>query len=144
MTVGSNQKFADFEIAIDRSFIRSREHEVFWLEFFRGYVVNRSRREPFKFPEHWVKENHVFERMCTNSDGRLDLAPIFRDRAFFVDSEASEGVQIADICSHICLRYHRSEKVSAAYLGLGPFIVDVNKGPMTLLVPRMTATLTAN
>ena len=128
-------EFADLEVAIDRSFIRSLEHEVFWREFFRGYFLNRSRREPFKSPEHWVREGHVFERLCSKPDGQIDLAPIFRDRTYFVDSTASEGVQIADICSHVCLRHHRGEVRFNAYTGLRPFIVDVNKGPITLLIP---------
>jgi hypothetical protein len=94
-------EFADFEIAIDRGFIRSPEHEVFFREFFRGYFVNTSREKPFRYPEHWVNGQHVFEHMCSHADGELDLAPIFRDRTYFVDSASSEGVQVADICSHI-------------------------------------------
>ena len=128
-------EFADFELAIDRSFILRREHEVFWRESFRGYSVNKFREKPFIYPEHWAKGRHVFERMCTNADGELDLAPIFRDRTYFVDSASSEGVQIADVCAHICLRYHRREQWFEAYRALRPLIVDVDKGPMTLPVP---------
>jgi hypothetical protein len=135
MRSGFESEFADFEIAIDRGFIRSPEHEVFFREFFRGYFVNKSREKPFRYPEHWVNGQHAFERMCSHADGELDLAPIFRDRTYFVDSASSESVQVADICSHICLRYHRSERWLDAYRMLRPLIVDVNKGPMTLLVP---------
>ncbi len=128
-------EFADFEIAIDRSFVRTPEHETFWREFFRGYFLNKSRHEPFKTPQHWVHDGHVFERVCSNDERTIDLAPIFRDRTYFVDSKSSEGVQIADICSHICLRYHRPNLWFEAYRKLRPLIVDVNKGPITLLVP---------
>jgi hypothetical protein len=133
-------EFDDFEIAVDRSFIRSTEHEVFWREFFRGYFVNKSREEPFKVPELWSQGRHVFDRRCRNAQGEFDLAPILRDRTYFSDSEPSEGLQIADVCANICMRYHRREKWFAAYRLLRPYIVDVNRGPMTLLVPAADGT----
>ena len=128
-------EFADFEVAIDRGFVRNREHEMFWREFFRGSSVNKFRQKPFIYPERWSKGRHVFGRLCSNADGELDLSPIFRDRTYFVDSSSSEGVQIADICANVCLRYHRRERWFDAYRALRPLIVDVEKGPMTLLVP---------
>jgi len=134
-------EFDDFEIAIDRSFIRSTEHEVFWREFFRGYFVNKSREEPFRVPEFWSKGRHIFDRKCTNAEGEFDLAPILRDRTYFCDSAQSEGLQIADFCANICMRCHRREESLAAYRLLRPFVVDVNRGPITLIVPATEGTL---
>lgn len=129
-------EFDDFEIVIDRGFIRRREHEVFWLEFFRGYTSNMSKRKPLGIPGHWRDENHVFERKFATPEGQLDLAPLFRDRMYFADSSSSEGLQAADICANVCTRYHRQERWFPAYRLLRPFIVDANGGPMTLLVPE--------
>jgi hypothetical protein len=109
-------EFDDFEIVIDRGFIRRPEHEVFWREFFRGYTTNLSKREPLRVPEHWQKERHIFERKYSNTEGQLDLAPIFRDRMYFGDSASSEGLQTADACANTSMRYHRREQWFPAYV----------------------------
>jgi hypothetical protein len=128
-------EFDDFEIVIDRSFVRNREHEVFWRELLRAYFTNKSRREPLGTPEEWKKTNHIFERKYSHNDGQLDLTPLFRDQMYFSDSEMTEGLQIADICAHICLRYHRRKRWFEAYRLLRKFIVGPNRSPMTALIP---------
>lgn len=128
-------EFDDFEIVIDRSFIRRREHELFWCEFFRTYLTNKSRREPLRVSREWNENNHIFERKYCQHDGNLDLTPLFREHMYFSDSEVSEGLQIADICAHICLRYHRRKQWFEAYRLLRKYILGPDRSPMTALVP---------
>jgi len=123
------------EIVIDRSFIRSREHELFWGEFLRTYLKNKSRRAPLGIPKEWKEANHVFERQYTQDEGQIDLTPLLREHLYFSDSEISEGLQIADICANICLRYHRRNQWFAAYRLLRKFIVGPDRSPMTVLIP---------
>ena len=128
-------EFADFEIVIDRSFIRNQEHEVFWREFFRTYVTNKSRREPLATPEEWKKTNHVFERKYSHGDKEIDLTTLMRDSTYFSDSKLAEGLQIADICANICLKYHRRKQWFEAYRLLRRFIVGKQGSPMKALIP---------
>ena len=129
------QEFDDFEIVIDRGFIRNREHEVFWREFFRTYVTNRCRREPLGTPEEWKKTNHVFERKYSNNENQIDLTALLRDSTYFSDSRLTEGLQIADICANICLRYHRRKQWFEAYRLLRRFVVGKQGSPMKALIP---------
>lgn len=125
----------NMEIVVDHSLIRRREHELFWHEFLRTYFKNKSRREPLVTPDVWKKTNHTFERKYCQSDGQVDLTPLFREHMYFSDSKTSEGLQIADICAHICLRYHRRKKWFEAYRLLSNFIVGTDGRPMTALIP---------
>jgi hypothetical protein len=136
-------EFDDFEIVIDRGFIRNEEHEVFWREFFRTYVTNRSRREPLGTPEEWKTTNHVFERKYSQDDNRIDLTTLMRDSTYFSDSKLVEGLQIADICANICLKYHRRKQWFEAYRLLRRFIVGKQGSPMKALVPVGNLDLTS-
>lgn len=127
-------EFSDMEIVIDHSFIRRGQHELFWREFFRTYLNNKSRREPLGTPETWKETNHSFERQYHHSDGQIDLTPLFREHMYFSDSKTSEGLQIADICANICLRYHRRKQWFEAYRLLRKFIVGADGRPMTTLI----------
>ena len=128
-------EFCDLEIVIDRSFIRRHEHELFWNEFLRSHFKNRSRREPLLTPDEWSKTNHPFERQYCQDDDQVDLTTLFREHMYFADSKKSEGLQIADICAHICLRYYRRRKWFEAYRLLRKFITGEGGRPMTLLIP---------
>lgn len=128
-------EFADLEIVIDRGFIRRHEHELFWSEFLRTYLTNKSRHEPLGVPEDWAKTHHIFERTYSQNNHQLDLTPLFREHICFMDSQESEGLQIADICAHICLRYHRRKEWFGAYRLLRKFIVGPEHSPMTALIP---------
>ncbi|MCU1240489.1 MAG: hypothetical protein JWO71_1215 [Candidatus Acidoferrum typicum] len=129
------QEFDDFEIVIDRGFIRNAEHEVFWREFLRTYVTNRCRREPLGTPEEWKKTNHIFERKYARDENQIDLTTLMRDSTYFSDSKMTEGLQIADICANICLKYHRRKQWFEAYRLLRRFIVGKQGSPMKALIP---------
>jgi hypothetical protein len=128
-------EFEDFDIVLDRGFIKTPEHELFWREFLRNHLRNVSRRKPLGVPMAWNETNHFFERKYAAENDEVDMTELFREHLYFFDSKKSEGLQIADICANICLRYHRHEQWFPAYSLLREFIVGEDGRPMTTLVP---------
>lgn len=125
-------EFENMEIRIDKSFIRQEQHINFWREWLRNGLVNRSHRRPFVTPHTWRHRNHPFQRKYSRGEGLLEFNDLYMKHMGFADSQSSVGLQIADICAHINLRYHRGEDLPA-YHWLRRWIVGEGGRNMTLI-----------
>jgi hypothetical protein len=111
-------EFENIEISVDRSFIKEKRPTLFWKEFIRLAHIDRSRKRiAFQIPNTWRARNHPFHRKY-DGGGYRDFTDLFRNHLTFVDSRTSVGIQIADICAHICRRYYRGETDLRAYANL--------------------------
>jgi Protein of unknown function (DUF3800) len=113
-------EFEELDIVIDASFIRRDRHVNFWQEWLRNELFNGQ----FDVPGTWSQRNHPWRRKYDRGGGVLELSDLFKNHMRFADSRSSEGLQIADICAHICYRYYRGdEKPFLPYSLLRPRIV---------------------
>jgi hypothetical protein len=127
-----DHEFEEIEIAIDQAFIRRERHFEFWQEVLRLGLLDRSKTgRSFLVPKEWRERNHPFSRKY-NRDGYRDFTDLYRKHLTFSDSKGSVGIQIADICAQICLRFHRGSESLEAYAMLRKRIVGRNGVALTL------------
>ena len=117
---GDDPEFEKIDIVIDQSFIRRDEHVTFWKELLRQRLRNAAK--PIGILDTWKERDHPFIRKYERG-GYLDLRPIFQDRMRFRESHQVVGLQVADVCAHIALRYFRGQEDLAAFRTLRRRIV---------------------
>lgn len=127
-------EFESIEIIIDRSFVRRDQQIQFWKEWLRNGLVGRSHRsEAFAILEDWRMRDHPFIRKYER-DGVMEFSDLYQKHMRFDDSQTVLGLQVADICAHICYRFHRRDPaVIAAYNYLRPRIVGGGGRSLTLI-----------
>lgn len=125
-------EFESIEIVIDRSFVRRQQHISFWKELLRNGLVNRSNRGGFVIPDTWPKRDQPFMRKY-RKDGIFQFNDLYQKHMRFDDSEAVLGLQVADICAHICYRHYRTDRNLKAYRNLYPRIVGEGGRAMTIV-----------
>ncbi|MGB8580173.1 MAG: DUF3800 domain-containing protein [Candidatus Sulfotelmatobacter sp.] len=120
-------EFENTEIVIDRSFIHREQHVYFWKGWLAHGMNGRARRAgSFMVPDTWASRGHPFQRKY-GGQGTFDFNDLFMNHMRFGDSQKVPGLQIADICAHICYRHWRGDEASgAAYCYLRPRIVGRN------------------
>jgi hypothetical protein len=119
-----DSEFENTEVVIDRSFIHREEHVYFWKAWLAHGMNGRARRTGgFMVPDTWARRGHPFQRKY-GGQGTFDFNDLFMNHMRFGDSQKLPGLQIADICAHICYRHWRGDKEpEAAYRYLRPRIV---------------------
>lgn len=122
-------EYRKFEIAVDQSFISRDEHITFWGEWLRQRMYNDAA--VMKTLDQWQERDHPWNSLC--KDGILDVTSLYRDHMEFKQSHKVIGLQIADVCAHIALRYWRGEKNMSAYRRLRPRIVGLNGKQLTAI-----------
>jgi len=123
MEPDDDAEFENIEILIDRSFIRRDRHLWFWREWLRNALLGRSHKEQgFAVPHTWAERGHPFLRKY-GEDGLFDFRDLFQNHMRFEDSKKVSGLQIADICAHICYRHWRAAGQLEAYRLLRPRVV---------------------
>jgi hypothetical protein len=122
-------EYRKFNIAIDQSFISRHEHITFWMEWLRQRMRNDGA--VMKTLDEWRKRDHPWNELM--KDGLLNVTTIYRDDMGFQQSHKVIGLQIADVCAHIALRYWRGEKSLAAYKRLRPRIVGIGGKQLTIV-----------
>jgi Protein of unknown function (DUF3800) len=128
-------EFQNIDFIIDESFIRRDEHIAFWKEWLRNGLVNRFNRfGALALPESRSKREHSFVRKYKISGDLLEMRDLFQNHVNFAGSEAIVGLQIADICAHICYRFHRGERDLKAYWNLAKRIAGQNGRSLTLVL----------
>ena len=126
-------EFEDTRIQIDQSFVRRDEHVVFWREWMRNELMGRMHRGVTFIPDTWRARNHPFIKKYEIHPGLIDLNDLFTRHTGFFQSHKVAGLQIADICAHICYRHHRGEERLPAYWNLRPRIVCRGGDRVTLI-----------
>jgi hypothetical protein len=100
-------EFRSFEITIDESFVSRRdEHLTFWMEWLRQRIRNDAL--VLEIPADWLQRDHPFPQMT--KDGLCDVTSIYRDHMKFKKSHDVIGLQVADVCAHIAMRYYRGDR----------------------------------
>jgi hypothetical protein len=124
-----DSEFNNIEIVIDKSFIRREQHLVFW----QHWLTQRMRNDAsiLSVPGEWRQRDHPFN--CYSEDGICNLTPVFRDHMGFKESHEHIGLQIADICANIALRYFRGNHRLLAFWNLRHRIVGRDGRLMTVL-----------
>lgn len=120
-------EYKNFEIAIDQSFISRDQHLTFWGEWLRQRMRNDA--SVIKILDEWRGRDHPWNELT--KDGMFDVTSIYRDHMKFKQSHKIIGLQIADVCAHIALRYFRGEKNLAAYDRLRPRVVGLHGKQLT-------------
>lgn len=125
-----DREFENIEITIDRSFISRERHVVFWKEWLRNGLLNRSNsKDRLTLPQPWAERDHPFLRKY-DWEGLLDLRDLFQEHMSFADSKAIVGLQLADICANICYRHWRGQSGLEAFRFLRP---RITRGTITLI-----------
>lgn len=123
MDVNDDVEFENVEIYIDRSFIRREQHVTFWKHWLAQAMSNRTSHGGLVTPNTWNQRGHPF-LVKYRRNGVFYLNNIFIDHMQFEDSHRVAGLQVADICAHLCYRYARGDRgVIPAYRDLRPRIV---------------------
>jgi hypothetical protein len=126
MEPSDDSEFENIEIVIDQSFIVRERHIWFWHEWLRSYLSTRMHSGKGMITPHtWAQRKHPFLRKY-GSNGLFNLSELFRNHMNFQDSKKEPGLQIADICAHICYRHWRADHESQAYVSLRPRIVGMH------------------
>jgi hypothetical protein len=126
-------EFENSEIVIDRSFISRERHITFWKEWLRNGLMRPSRSAGFKTVDTWSKRDHPFNRKYRLGDGLLTFKDLYQKHTRFDDSKKVLGLQVADICAHICYRFYREKRDSKAYWNLRRRIVGEGGRPITVV-----------
>lgn len=126
-------EFEHLTISIDESFIRREEHVDFWREWFRVAMMSHGERNPLMIPRGWREQGHPFMRKYEIHPGVFNFNPLYVRGTGFFRSKDLPGLQIADICSNICYRYHRGERGLPAYRRLRPRIVGRDGREVTVV-----------
>ena len=126
MEPSDDGEFENIEVVIDRSFIVRDRHIWFWREWLRSHLSTRMHSgKGTIIPHTWAQREHPFLRKY-GSDGLFNLSDLFRNHMKFRDSKQLAGLQIADICAHICYRHWRGDDESEAYSSLRRRIVGIH------------------
>ena len=97
----------------------------------------RNDASVIKILDEWRQRDHPWNELTKN--GVFDVTAIYRDHMKFQQSHRLIGLQIADVCAHIGLRYFRGQKNLAAYKRLRPRIVGLKGKQLTCIQIMETA-----
>ncbi len=127
--------FEEWDIAIDRSYIKRERHMHFWIEWLRHQLGTYARNHgPFKMPSAWLERGHPVTRNLHAGTNILDGSELFGKRTYFADSQSSEGIQLSDICANILFRAFKNGAISYEPLRLlHARINDGAGGPVRLI-----------
>ncbi len=127
-------EFEEVEIIIDKSFVRRPEHLIFWKEWLRNGLTQKSMKQPLVTPDTWSNRNHPFNRKYYRGGNVLEMSELFRDHMYFQDSKVSEGLQLADTCANVCFRRYFKNRRFKPFDLLALRIVGEHGRKMTLIV----------
>lgn len=129
-----DEEFFSWDIIIDRSFIRRDRHMNFWQEWLRHQLRQFSvNHGGFKAPSGWLKRNHPLLKNMRRDTNVVDGSELLLEHTYFADSRPSEGLQLADICAHICFRYLKNGIPYEPLTLLREQINDGTGGPIRLI-----------
>jgi Protein of unknown function (DUF3800) len=129
-----DQEFLSWDIIIDRSFIKRDRHINFWQEWLRHQLRQFSaNHDGFKAPSGWLNRKHPLLKNMRPDNNVVDGAELLLEHTYFADSQAYEGLQLADICAHICFRYLKDGVPYEPLTLLRARINDGSGGPIRLI-----------
>ncbi|MFL6388385.1 MAG: DUF3800 domain-containing protein [Terriglobales bacterium] len=127
-------EFASWDIIIDRSFIKRDRHMTFWQEWLRHQLMQFSvNHGGFKAPSAWLNRNHPLLKNMRSDINMVDGSELLLRHTYFANSQPSEGLQLADMCAHICFRYFRNGVTYEPLTLLRERINDGSGGPIRLI-----------
>lgn len=101
-------EYEEWDILIDRSFIHTTKHEMFWGAWLRNLLYQLTNQNPVDVPEDWLKRNHPHVRKSVP----MGASQVFREcvravqashprRRFEGPRRAADGGRLRDDCAPI-------------------------------------------
>lgn len=125
------------KISIDRDFILSSRHVIFWKDILRNQFYSYTYHNPVPVISEW-SEDHPFFLAKGKKEGNkkgpfLDAQHVFSKNCNFVLSHESPEVQAADIVASILSRHYNENRFSEAYRKIHCFFVPKGGKPIRML-----------
>jgi len=132
--VAFDEDFVSWDIIIDRSFVSRDRHIVFWQEWLRHQLRQFSvSHGGFRSPSAWIDRTHPVLKDMRQGTNVVDGSELLLKHTYFADSRNYEGLQLADICAHICFRYLKDGIPYEPLSLLRERINDGRGGPIRLI-----------
>lgn len=111
---GYDSELTELQFIIDRDFVRTPRHEIFWKEILRNQLYHITQKAPMLIASEWRSTGHPFLDKFTRH-GKLDLNELFTKNLSFAPSHQRPELRIADMTATIVSRCLNQRRCGEAF-----------------------------